>query len=127
MATTELTQSTPTGAGEKLRQLVGAGFARLVDLWDAARNRRSVARLLEWDDHMLRDIGLTTGDVRSALAAPTGHDPSSHLHAMALERRMASRAAGAERLERQSYFLRAITKQASPRPSSDERSDRQSA
>ncbi len=127
MATTELTQSTPAGAGEKLRRLVEAGLARLVRLWGAARNRRSVARLLEWDDHRLRDVGLTPGDVRSALSAPVGHDPSSHLHAMALERRMAARAAGAERLERQGYFLRTMADRAAQPPLPDEPSTRLSA
>jgi len=127
MATTELTQSTPAGAGEKLRRLVEAGLARLVTLWRAAQNRRSVARLLEWDAHMLRDIGLTPGDVHSALSSPIGHDPSSHLHAMSLERRMATRAGAEERHHHQSYFLRTITKQAAMRASSSERGDRLSA
>lgn len=107
MATTELTQST-AGAGEKLRRIVGAGLARLAALWRAARNRRSVARLLEWDAHMLRDIGLTPGDVHSALAAPMGDDPSYHLGAMSLERRRAAHAAARERLEHQGYLLRAV-------------------
>ena len=81
MATTELSQSPSTGAGEKLWQLVGAGLARLVTLWRAARNRRAIARLMEWDAHMLRDIGLTPGDVRAALASPVGDDPSYRLGA----------------------------------------------
>ena len=124
MATTELTQSAPGSAGEKLRRLVEAGLARLVALWRAAQNRRKVARLLEWDAHMLRDIGLTPSDVQSAMAAPMGHDPSSHLHAMSLERRMAARAAVEENRGRQGYFLRTVTKQVAPRPSSSEPGDR---
>ncbi len=97
MATTELSPSTAAGAAERLRLAVEAGLARLVALWRAERNRRSVARLLEWDDHMLRDIGLTSGDVRSALATPLSDDPSYRLGAMSLERRRAFRATASER------------------------------
>ena len=106
MATTELSQSTPASAGEKLRLALETGIARLVAVWRAARNRRSVARLLEWDDHMLRDIGLTQGDVHSALATKLGDDPSSHLRSLSLERHRAVRAMGQERLAQQSFFLR---------------------
>ena len=127
MATTDLTQSPPAGAGAKLLQLAGAGLARLAALWRAARNRRSAARLLEWDDHMLRDIGLTPGDVRSALAARAGHDPSFRLHAMAVERRVAARAAAEERFLHQGYFLRAMTKQTALRPAPSDRGGRRSA
>ncbi|HET7718092.1 MAG TPA: DUF1127 domain-containing protein [Bauldia sp.] len=67
----------------------------------AARNRRQVARLLSWDARMLRDIGLTPGDVRSAMASPLGDDPSGRLGAMAEERRNAIHAAARERLERE--------------------------
>ena len=56
------------------------------------RNRRSVAKLLEWDDHMLRDIGLTQSDVRSAMASPIADDPSYRLGAISGERRRAIRA-----------------------------------
>ncbi len=110
MATTELTQSPPASTGDKLRLAIEAGFARLAALWRAARNRRSVARLLEWDDHMLRDIGVTPGDVRSALATPFGDDASYRLGAMSLERRRAVRAVAQERLDQQGVLLRAATK-----------------
>ena len=82
-------QSTASG---KLRNLAEAGAARLAALWSAVKNRRSVARLLKWDDHMLSDIGLTRGDVRSALAAPFSEDPSDRLGALQGERRFAARA-----------------------------------
>jgi uncharacterized protein YjiS (DUF1127 family) len=112
MATTELTQSAPASAGEKLRRLVEAGLLRLVALWRAARNRRSVVRLLEWDDHMLRDIGLTPGDIRAALSSPIGDDPSYRLGAISRERHRVFDAAAQERLTRQGYFLRTTL----PRP-----------
>jgi uncharacterized protein YjiS (DUF1127 family) len=121
MATTELTRSRPAGLGERLLLTVEAGLARLTALWRAAQNRRSVARLLEWDDHMLRDVGLTQGDVRSALASGFTDDPSYRLGAMSVERRRAVQAAAKERLEHQGYFLRTLTKQAALRPSSGAR------
>lgn len=59
------------------------------------RNRRAVMTLLEWDDHALRDIGLTRGDVRLALGVPIKEDPSARLMEWAAERRSAR--LGAER------------------------------
>src|SRR5215469_8332120 len=49
---------------------IGVGitvFTWVVDTWRLASNRRSVAKLLEWDERMLRDIGLTRGDVCSVM------------------------------------------------------------
>lgn len=90
MATTEFT--TPAVAGGSFLRLAGAGIARLAVLWRAYRNRREVARLLSLDSRMLSDIGITRGDVESAMAIPMPDDPSSHLAAMAHERRAAQRA-----------------------------------
>jgi uncharacterized protein YjiS (DUF1127 family) len=70
---------------------------RAMDVVTAYRNRRQVARLLSWDAHMLRDIGLTPGDVRSALASPLADDPSYRLDTMARERRHALQAGARER------------------------------
>ena len=98
MATTELTHTRPASAGERLQHLVEAAAARVASLWNAAKNRRSVARLLEWDDRMLSDIGLTQGDVRSALAARFSEDPSQHLGLFSGERRFAVRANARERI-----------------------------
>ena len=64
----------------------------------AWRNRRPVMQMLELDDRMLRDIGLTRGDVTSALASPMATDPSSRLRVMAVERRAGNRAQAYERL-----------------------------
>ena len=43
------------------------------------KRRRQVARLVEFDDHMLADIGLTRRDVREALDLPFSHDPGREL------------------------------------------------
>jgi len=97
MATTEFTH-TPS-ISEKLRALAEAGAARVVALWTAVKNRRSVNQLLEWDDRMLSDIGLTQGDVRSALVARLSEDPSDRLGAFSGERRTAARAQAREHRE----------------------------
>ncbi len=51
------------------------------------RNRRSVARLSEFDDHLLADLGLTRGDVEAALSQPFSHDPSVELQRIARDSR----------------------------------------
>lgn len=66
----------------------------------ARKNRRDVARLLEWDNHMLRDIGLTQGDVYCAMAARIDEDPSVQLTMLAMERRSAHHAQTRDRLSR---------------------------
>jgi uncharacterized protein YjiS (DUF1127 family) len=72
-------------------------FQRAVEFVEAVRNRRQVAKLLTWDAHMLRDIGLTPGDVRSALASPLAEDPSCRLDMLVRERRRAVQARARER------------------------------
>jgi uncharacterized protein YjiS (DUF1127 family) len=71
--------------------------ARLVatTIRDAARatiramaNRSSVNTLAAMDDRMLRDIGLTRGDVESALAQPWHKDPSRVLTVRRIENRV---------------------------------------
>jgi uncharacterized protein YjiS (DUF1127 family) len=74
-----------------------AALYRATEFVTAVRNRRQVAKLLSWDAHMLRDIGLTPGDVRSAMAGPLHEDPSYRLDTLARERRSAFRATARER------------------------------
>jgi uncharacterized protein YjiS (DUF1127 family) len=47
------------------------------------RNRREIAVLSEFDDHMLADLGLTRGDVADALDLPFSHNPGRELQARA--------------------------------------------
>ena len=86
-------------AGEKLAALGRIVVRRVAGLWRAMQNRRSVKQLLEWDARMLNDIGLTPGDVLSAMSGPVGEDPSYRLSVLSVERRAAIRAAARERLE----------------------------
>jgi len=94
MATYDDTRTAPdTG----LLPLLSVALQRAVGYFEAVRNRRQVAKLLSWDARMLRDIGLTPGDVRSAMASPLGDDPSCRLDGIARERRNALHAAARER------------------------------
>jgi uncharacterized protein YjiS (DUF1127 family) len=47
------------------------------------RNRQAVANLAEFDDHALKDIGLTRSEVLGALEAPLTEDPSAILAGLA--------------------------------------------
>jgi uncharacterized protein YjiS (DUF1127 family) len=64
----------------------------------ATRNRFDVLQMLEMDDRMLRDIGLTRTDVTSALSSPAMMDPSTRLRIFAVERRAGNRAQARERM-----------------------------
>ncbi|WP_407048322.1 DUF1127 domain-containing protein [Methyloraptor flagellatus] len=66
--------------------------------WNAHMRRREVRELLGWNDHMLKDIGITRGDVASAYASPYPVDPTARLKIMAVERRAAAREQARERL-----------------------------
>jgi uncharacterized protein YjiS (DUF1127 family) len=100
MATTQFDVSQlQSPAGEKLAALGRIVLGRVAGLWRAMQNRRSVKQLLEWDARMLNDIGLTPGDVLSAMSGPVGEDPSYRLSVLSVERRAAIRAAARERLE----------------------------
>ena len=74
---------------------LGALVARY---WRAWRHRREMRELLSWDERALKDIGLTSMDVRLANALPSGIDPTSQLRVYAVERRAADRARAQERL-----------------------------
>ena len=102
MVTTEL--HAQHGAGERFLAFAAGVAAHVAAVWRAAQNRRSVAKLLAWDERMLKDIGLTEGDVRSAMAVPASEDPSQRLRALSVERRAAVRAEALERLSRGAEF-----------------------
>jgi uncharacterized protein YjiS (DUF1127 family) len=98
MTTTELTPARPESTAERLLHLAGAAIARIAAVFAAIRNRRTVMRMLEFDDRMLSDIGLTRGDVHASLAAPIDDDPSRRLTGYWQERRSAARASARQRL-----------------------------
>ena len=100
MATTDLTHGETSHWTVNLRHTIEGGASRVAALWIAAKNRRSVGKLLEWDDRMLRDIGLTHGDVHSALTVSLQDDPSYRLGVISQERRRALRDQALERRRR---------------------------
>ena len=97
MVASDCTTERPATAGERLLELTVAALSPVIEFWRSMRNRRSVAKLLEWDDRMLRDIGLTRGDVCSVMALPASADPSCRLSELSGERRSAIRADARER------------------------------
>ncbi len=104
MTTTEI-QTGQVPATHRLQSILAVSAARVAAVWRAAQNRRQVGKLLGWDDRMLADIGLSQGDVRSALATPFPEDPSQHLRLLSGERRNAIRASARERVVRRRYGL----------------------
>ena len=92
MTISRLTHAASPSLTEKLLNAAGTAVQHVAALWHAAQNRRSLSRLLEWDEHMLRDIGLTQSDVRSALSTSIADDPSLRLGAISGARRNPIRA-----------------------------------
>lgn len=81
---TSTSSALPTALDRVLRTVMG--------LAKALMGRREVTRLLELDDRMLKDVGLSRSDVAGALAAPWAHDPSILLRLRSVERRALQRA-----------------------------------
>lgn len=54
-------------------------------------NRRAIARLSDFDDHQLADIGLTRQDLSRALQLPFGADPAAELERRSLRNREGAR------------------------------------
>ena len=67
-----------------LARIVSSAFSRLVRV---IRNRRDATKLVNLDDRMLADIGLTRRDLRDAFAEPLWHDPTDVLAQRHAERR----------------------------------------
>ncbi|MBB5752162.1 hypothetical protein [Prosthecomicrobium pneumaticum] len=97
MTTLEHYASTPRPHRASLRNAVAGVLYPVVSFLRAWKNRRELGRMLEWDSRMLADIGVTEGDVRSALASASDEDPTLRLNHFAIERRAASRAHALDR------------------------------
>jgi len=59
-------------------------FRKAQETVEAWKHRRQIATLVDFDEHMLSDIGLTRTDVREALDLPFSHDPGRELQYRAL-------------------------------------------
>ena len=75
----EAPASALAGRGNYLSKFSAAALVeRTVSLFAHWRNRRLVVSMRDFDDAQLADIGLTRGDVESALRMPS-LDPTQHL------------------------------------------------
>lgn len=72
-----------THDGHPIKTLSEALIDRLLNL----RRRRNFKRLHDLDDHMLKDIGVTRGEVEIASQLPLSVDAATELRRMSLERR----------------------------------------
>ena len=67
----------PADAKGASRALMGSALRTVLSVWDAAedlyakvQHRRGIRTMLELDDHLLRDMGVTRADVRRAANLP---------------------------------------------------------
>ena len=63
-------------------------ISRVIGRW---RARRAVARLADYDDHMLRDIGITRAEVNWAASLPLTVNAALALEDRSRERRLTQR------------------------------------
>lgn len=95
--TTILHHSTIRPARTSLVSLTASAFAAagraIANAWKVRRNRREIRQLLEFDDHMLADIGLSRSDVVYAVLSDRFDDPSGRLVRTRNETRDAMKAA----------------------------------
>jgi len=76
-----------------------AGVTGAVQFAKAIARRRMLSQMAEFDDRMLRDIGLTRSDLRDASAGPIWQDPTSVLVVRSVERRASRRAVARQTLQ----------------------------
>jgi uncharacterized protein YjiS (DUF1127 family) len=62
-----------------LREAALTRMSKVERFLNARRNRRAVRRLADWDDRLLKDIGLSRSEVLGAVAAGYDEDPSTLL------------------------------------------------
>jgi uncharacterized protein YjiS (DUF1127 family) len=60
----------PPPERRRLPQLISAAWGRFTAALREARDRRALAHLAEWNEHMLRDIGLTREEVQTRARRP---------------------------------------------------------
>ena len=75
--------SSPSSFGHPLMSFA----SRAADRAKQIRHRRKLKRLLDLDDHMLKDVGVTRGEIEVATSLPLSVDAATELRRMSLERR----------------------------------------
>ena len=104
----------PFGGNSIIRRAGRLTLAAVATLARMLKARRDVAELARFDEHMLRDIGLTRANVDAALGQPWRCDPSSVLNQRAAERwaqsltRLRQRQAATANAERKPVVARYI-------------------
>ena len=101
-----MSKSIPTRMSFTGMTALGQFVRSLTDLSRALRHRGEIRHLAEFDDRMLKDIGLTRSDVSCALSEPLLRNPSWVLV------RSAERHSRSERTDRSSRPLRPVVTQA---------------
>lgn len=66
-----------------LKQMVKAVFTSIMRRWDFRNGRRQILNLSEFNDHMLRDIGLRREDIYTAVHYRGVDDPTRVLSELA--------------------------------------------
>jgi uncharacterized protein YjiS (DUF1127 family) len=80
-----------TSALGRIFGFAGTAAVRVIAFVRAYKHRRDLQLLAGFDDRMLRDIGLTRGDLRDAVAEPLWRDPTNVLVMRAGDRRHGAR------------------------------------
>lgn len=75
--------SNPTSFGHPLMNFA----TRVTERAAQMRRRRKLKRLMDLDDHMLKDVGVTRGEIQIATSLPLSADAATELRRMSLERR----------------------------------------
>ena len=97
-----MSKSIPTRMSFTGMTALGQFVRSLTDLSRALRHRGEIRHLAEFDDRLLKDIGLTRSDVSCALSEPLLRNPSWVLV------RSAERHSRSERTDRSSRPLRPV-------------------
>ncbi|WP_257098548.1 DUF1127 domain-containing protein [Pseudovibrio flavus] len=88
----EVTIKTIAGATNSAGFSDSSPLRHILSAFRKWRNRRAIQRLARLDDRILHDIGVTRGDVMSALSTSRSCDASLDLAARAEERKLARKA-----------------------------------
>ena len=62
-----------------IANILASVLGAIAVLWRRSSNRRQIRELMDMDDRMLQDLGITRNDVRVALYADPTRDPSVEL------------------------------------------------
>jgi len=87
----EVRRSAFASFGAAASGLLVASAMGTIQFIKALGRRRYLVQLGEFDDHMLKDIGLTRADLRDASSGPIWQDPTATLVVRAVERRASRR------------------------------------